>query len=208
MKEEKDYIQDIAEIRSMMERSSKFLSLSGWAGIMAGIYALSGAYFAYKYLNFNPDAIIYSPVNSGNLSSDFSKTIFLAIIILIMALGTAVFLSGRKAGKRGEKLWNSTSKRLLINMAIPLVTGGLLILVLINQGFIGLIAPFTLIFYGLALYNAGKFTYDEVKILGLIQIGLGLLGSWFAEYGLLCWATGFGLVHIIYGIYIHYRYEK
>lgn len=208
MKEKKDYIQDIAEIRSMMERSSKFLSLSGWAGIMAGIYALSGAYVAWKFLNFNPDQIIYSPRIAADLSSDFLKVILLAIIILILALGTAIFLSFKKAGKRGEKLWNSTSKRLLIDMAVPLIVGGLLILILITQRFIGLVAPFTLLFYGLALYNAGKFTYDEVKILGLIQIGLGLLGTNFIEYGLILWATGFGVVHIIYGIYIHFRYEK
>lgn len=208
MKEEKDYIQDIAEIRTMMERSSKFLSLSGWAGIMAGIYSLSGAYVAWKFLDFNPDEIIVSPIIPGNLFSDFMKVILLAITILILALGTAIFLSFKKAGKRGEKLWNSTSKRLLIDMAIPLIVGGLLILILINRGFIGLVAPFTLLFYGLALYNAGRFTYDEVKILGLIQIGLGLLGSYFIEYGLLLWATGFGLVHIIYGIFIHLRYEK
>jgi len=208
MKEEKDYIQDIAEIRSMMERSSKFLSLSGWAGIMAGIYALSGAFVAWKFLNFNPDEIIYSSLNPGNLPAGLLQVILLAIAILILALGTAVILSYKKAVKSGEKLWNSTSKRLLINMAVPLITGGMLVLMLINYGFTGLMAPFTLVFYGLALYNAGKFTYDEVKILGLIQIGLGLLGSFFVEYGLLCWASGFGLVHIIYGIYIHYKYEK
>ena len=208
MKEEQDYIRDIADIRSMMERSSRFLSLSGWAGIMAGIYALSGAFIAYKFLDFNPDAIVYSTINSVNLYPGLLNVIFLAIIILILALGTAIFLSYRKADKKGEKLWNPTSKRLLINMAVPLIAGGLLILILISKGLIGLIAPFTLIFYGLALYNAGKFTYEVVKILGLIEIGLGLIGAYFVGYGLLFWALGFGVVHIIYGIYIHYRFEK
>ncbi len=119
-----------------------------------------------------------------------------------------MFLSYKKANKKGEKLWNPTAKRLLINMAVPLIVGGLLILILIFKGLIGLIAPFTLLFYGLALYNASKFTYEEVKSLGLIQIGLGLIGSYIVEYGLLLWALGFGLIHIIYGIYLHYRYEK
>jgi uncharacterized membrane protein len=136
------------------------------------------------------------------------KVIFLAIIILILAIGTAIFLSYKKANKRGEKLWNATAKRLLMNMAVPLVAGGLLILVLISKGLIGLIAPFTLIFYGLALYNASKFTYQEVKSLGLVQIGFGLISAYFVGYGLLFWALGFGLVHIIYGIYMHYRYER
>jgi hypothetical protein len=203
MREEQDYIRDIADIRSMMERSSKFLSLSGWAGIMAGIYALSGAYIAWKFFDFNPDAIVYCPIKLNILN-----VILLAIIILILATGTAIFLSYKKAEKKGEKLWNTTSKQLLINMAVPLSTGGLLILILISLGLIGLIAPLTLLFYGLALYNAGKFTYEVVKILGLIEVVLGLAGSYFVEYGLLFWAFGFGIVHIIYGIYIHYRYEK
>ncbi len=207
MKEEQDYIRDIAEMRSMMERTSKFLSLSGLAGMMAGLYALSGAYIAYKFFNFNPDEIVYS-TTSGSLSSSLLKVIFLAFIILILAIGTAMFLSYKKANKKGEKLWNATAKRLLINMAVPLIVGGLLILILISKGFIGLIAPFTLLFYGLALYNASKFTYEEVRSLGLIEIGLGLISSYFVGYGLLFWALGFGVVHIIYGIYMHYRYKR
>jgi len=208
MKVERDYTRDIAEMRSLMERSSKFLSLSGLAGIMAGIYALAGAYIAYKFLNFNPDKIVYSVLKPVSLYADLFKVILLAIIILILAIGTAILLSFKKAHKRREKLWNPTAKRLLIHMAIPLIAGGLLILILISKGLIGLIAPFTLLFYGLALYNAGKFTYEEVKSLGLIEIGLGLISSYFVEYGLLFWTVGFGVVHIIYGIYMHYRYER
>lgn len=208
MKKEQDYIRDIAEIRSMMERSSKFLSLSGLAGIMAGIYALSGAYMAYKIFYFNPDQIVDSALKSGSLSTGLVKVIFLAILILILAIGTAILLSCKKATKRGERAWNATSRRLLANMAVPLVAGGILILISISKDLIGLIAPLTLLFYGLALYNASKFTYDEVKSLGMIQIGLGLISSYFIEYGLLFWAMGFGVVHIVYGIYMHYRYER
>lgn len=208
MKEEEDYIRDIAEIRSIMERSSKFLSLSGWAGIMAGIYALSGAYIAYTFFNFNPDEIVYGTINSGSVSSSLLKVILVAITILILAFATAIFFSYKKAAKKGENLWNATAKQLLINMAVPLIVGGLLILMLIAKGLIGLIAPFSLLFYGLAVYNASKFTYEEVKILGLFQIGLGLISSYFVEYGLVCWALGFGVVHIIYGIYMNYKYER
>ncbi len=208
MKGKQDYIQDIAEMRSMMERSSKFLSLSGLAGIMAGIYALLGAYIAYKFFYFNPEESEYSTIQSGNLSADLLKVILLALIILILAIGTAIFLSYKKANKRGEKLWNPTARRLLINMSVPLITGGLLILILISKGLIGFIAPFTLIFYGLALYNASKFTYEEVRSLGLIEIGLGLISSYFVGYGLIFWALGFGVFHIFYGIYMHYKYER
>jgi hypothetical protein len=208
MKEEQDYLKDIAEMRSMMERSSKFLSLSGLAGVMAGIYALAGAYIAYAIFHFNPDPVVDSSLPPVGVPADLLKIILLALVVLVLSIGTAILLSYKKAAKRQEKFWDATAKRLLINMAVPLIAGGLLILVLIAKGLVGFIAPFTLLFYGLALYNASKFTYEEVKGLGIVQMGLGLIGACFIEYGLLCWAVGFGLVHIVYGIYLHYRYER
>lgn len=205
MKKEQDYIQDLAEIRAMMERSSKFLSLSGWAGIMAGIYALAGSYIAYAYLDFHPDELIYTPLES---SYNLWKVILLALIVLVLALGTAIFFSSKKAHKRGEKLWNPTAKQLLIFMMVPLIVGALLILLTISKGLVGLIAPFSLLFYGLALFNASRYTYKEVKILGLTEISLGLISCYFLEYALLFWALGFGIIHIIYGIHMNYKYEK
>lgn len=203
MRNQKDYIEDLTEIRSMMERSSKFLSLSGWAGIMAGIYALAGAWVAGSIYKFNPEKI-----EAGKLQTNMSAVVILSILVLILAISTAVYLSYKKAAGKGEKLWNASSRRLLTNLFVPLFAGGILIIVLLSKGFIGLIAPLSLLFYGLALYNAGKFTYDEVKILGLIQMALGLAGAYFVEYGLLLWAVGFGAVHIIYGIYMHFRYDR
>ena len=203
MKKEKDYIQDIAEIRSMMERSSKFLSLAGWAGIMAGIYALAGAYVAYSVFDFNPQEL-----SSGISAQGLKQMILLGLAILWLAIGSAVFLSSNKAKKKGEKVWNPTAKRLLLNMAVPLVAGGILLLVLIGHGLTGLLAPVSLIFYGLALFSAGRYTFREIKTLGLIQILLGLAASWFIGYGLLLCALGFGVFHIIYGILMHFNYER
>ncbi|HEX8356364.1 MAG TPA: hypothetical protein VF610_03090 [Segetibacter sp.] len=206
MKDEQDYIQDIAEMRSMMERSSRFLSLSGLSGIMAGLYALAGAFIAYEFLHFRTDETAYTAGESTSVQ--WQHLIYLALLIFILAVGTAMFLSYKNANKRHERLWNATARRLVINMAVPLVAGGLLILIMISKGFIGLVAPFTLLFYGLALYNASKYTYEEMRSLGIIEIVLGLLSAYFVTYGLLFWAVGFGVVHIIYGIYMHYRYEK
>ncbi len=208
MKEERDYIRDITEIRSMMERSSKFLSLSGWAGVMAGLYALSGAYVAYNAFRFDPDSVEYNSQAAGSSAGNLMYISLIAAAVLILSIGTAILFSYRKAGKKGEKLWNATARQLVMSMAVPLLTGGLLILILIAHGLVGLALPSSLLFYGLALFNAGKFTYAEVKFLGLIQIVLGLISACFVEYGLLLWAVGFGIFHIVYGIYIHYKYEK
>lgn len=208
MMEQQDYFRDIADIRSMMERTTKFLSLSGWAGVMAGIYALAGAYIAYSVLEFNPDAVNYAYVSQEGLSGGFVKLIVLGFLILVLAIATAIYFSKQKADQRNEKIWNATSRRLISNMAVPLFTGGLLILIFISKGLLGLIAPMTLLFYGISIYLAGRFTYAEVKAMGLIQIILGLLAACFIEYSILLWALGFGVLHIIYGGYLHFKYEK
>lgn len=206
MDQQDDYIKDIVEIRSMMERTTKFLSLSGWAGIMAGVYGLAGAGLAYKVFGFNPDDILY--VSFSEAGHSLMNIILLALAILVLAIGTAVYLSRNKAIKRGERVWNPTSRRMLINMAVPLVVGGLFILILISKGLIGLIAPTTLIFYGLSLYIAGKYTFEDIKVLGLLQITLGLISAYYIGYSIILWAVGFGFGHIVYGIYVHYKYEK
>jgi len=207
MKSELDYIRDIGEMRSMMERTTKFLSLSGLAGVIAGIYAIAGTLIVYKVFDYNPGATGSANI-TGAPNADFRKVVFLALIILVLAIATAMYLSFRKAAKAGEKFWNATARRLLLNMAVPLVAGGLVLIILIARGFIAFVIPFSLLFYGFALYNASKFTYEEVRSLGLIQIFLGLSSLVFPEYGLLFWGLGFGVFHIIYGVYMHYRYER
>lgn len=202
MIKEKDYIKDLAEIRQMMERSSKFISLSGWAGILAGIYALVAAYIAYTLFNFKPGE------ESSITPSDMLNVILLALALLVLALTTAVFLSYKSASKRSEPIWNATSRRLLLNMAVPLVTGGIFLIIMISQSHFNMLSSISLIFYGLALYNAGNFTYKEVKILGVIQIILGLISACFISWALLIWAAGFGLMHIVYGIYIQVKYKR
>lgn len=208
MNSERDYTKDIAEIRSMMERSTKFLSLSGWAGVLAGLYALAGTYIAGVFFSFQPDALSY-PINAtGDNVMGLPPVVGLAVVILVMAIGTAIILSGQKAKIENQTIWNPTSKRMITNMAYPLVSGGILILILIGEGLAGLAAPLTMIFYGLALINASVTTFKEVRSFGILMILLGLAGVYFTEYSLWLWGFGFGILHIVYGIYLHIKYER
>lgn len=208
MKSEEKYIQDITEIRSMMERTSKFLSLSGLSGIMAGVYALVGAYIAYRLFYVESGSVLYNTIDRQDLTANVENLIILAGVVLILAVGTAVVLSFNKSKKDGGKLWNSAAKHVVINMSIPLITGGIFIMILISKGLYAMLAPTTLLFYGLALVNASKFTFEELRSLGIVQVILGLFAAYFVEFGLLFWALGFGLMHILYGIVMHLKYEK
>lgn len=208
MKTEQEYINDLKEIRSMMERSTRFLSLTGWSGIMAGIYALIGAFVGYTLYFENKEQLIYNTLDAAAMNDKSLQFFFLAAAVLVLAIGTAIFLSWRKSKHTGEPLWNAAARRLAVNLMIPLASGGVFILILFSKGLFGLIAPVSLIFYGLALVNASKFTFEEVKYFGIIEIILGLIASYFIGYGLLFWAIGFGFLHIVYGVYMHLKYER
>lgn len=202
MKKQKNYQEDLTAIRELMERSSKFFSLSGWSGFMAGLYALAGAAFVY--------ARGYSSVFSGNeiRKEDEVSIALTAGVVLLLTLLTAWFLSMRKAQSKGEIFWNPVTKRWLVNLAIPLMAGGLLMLIFVLKNQWEWLPGLALIFYGLSLVNAGKFTYDEIRSLGIIQLILGLAAARYPALGLIFWTIGFGLMHIIYGLYMHLKHEK
>ena len=203
----KNYLQDIQEIKHMMNQSSRFISLSGLSGILAGIYCLIGAFLAYRTIYFDTSSLGgYQDL----VISEFAviKLLCIATFVIFLSLITAIVLSIRKAKKTNEKVWNIATRRLLINFFIPLATGGFFIIFLIEKNIFGLVAPLTLIFYGLSCVNASKYTLGDVRYLGITMIILGLISTWFLGYGLLFWALGFGVCHILYGSVMYFKYEK
>lgn len=207
MKANADYEKDIATIRSMMERSSKFLSLSGLSGILAGIYALIGATIAHNRL-VDPDAPLQYRIDAAQEPDTRTQLIALATVILVLSVTTAIWLSSRKARKQGQRLWNPTSRIIAMNFLVPLVAGGLFILAMLFTGHFALAAPACLIFYGLGLVNASANTFTEVRALGFCQIALGLLAAAMPGYGLTFWAIGFGVLHVVYGAVMHKKYGQ
>lgn len=215
MDKHSEHLENLSEIRSLMERSSRFISLSGLSGVAAGIFAIIGALAAYWYLGANPRSqdtrhyYEFAWTSSGELNIDF-YTFFVtdAMLVLAASLFVGSMLTIRSSRKKGYAIWGPTAKRLLINLLIPLITGGLFCLVLFYHGLVGMVAPATLIFYGLALINASKYTLDDIRYLGICEIALGLVSSIFIGWGLVFWTIGFGLLHIIYGLVMYNKYEK
>ncbi len=197
-----NYLRDIQDIKKMMDRSSQFLSLSGMAGIMAGIYALAGALLANAVIERHAGEYIIIE------SYTFLRIAAIAAAVLVLSVATAFFLSAAKAKRNGETLWTSASRRLAINFLIPLVTGGIFAVLLIRDRHFGLIVPVTLIFYGLSCLNASKYTVRDVRYLGVTVILIGLLSTAYPGYGLEFWALGFGICHIVYGAMMYYKYDR
>jgi hypothetical protein len=216
MDKQNEHLENLSEIRSLMERSSRFISLSGLSGVAAGVFAIIGAIAAYFYLGgMNASSAgekayyEYARTATGEGNTDFYAFFFTdAVAVLGLSLISGCVLTIRKAKKKGQSIWDATAKRLLINLLIPLITGGLFCLVLLSHGLVGLVAPATLIFYGLALLNASKYTLNDIRYLGIFEIALGLIASVYLGYGLIFWTIGFGLLHIVYGIVMYNKYEK
>ncbi len=199
-------LQDLSTIRSMMERASRFLSLSGLSGVSAGIAALAGAWLAAGAIGGTA-----VPVPEELLVRSLSPRTFLIIdasVVLVLALGLSVLFSRRMARKKGMPIWSSATKFVLVSLAIPLAAGGAFCLILVHNGIFFLIPSAMLVFYGLALFNAGTYTVGEVRYLGILEIILGLLAAVWAEHGLAFWAIGFGVLHILYGTLLYAKYEK
>jgi hypothetical protein len=194
-----------------MEESSRFLSLSGLSGVFAGILAITGALVAW-FLILSNGSIHYDEYFRSLSPKEISilrwQLIADASVVLILSILFALYFSARKARKAGKKLWTPVTRRLLVNFSIPLATGGLFVIILFSQNHVQLIAPGMLIFYGLALINAGKFTFGEVFYLGLLEIITGLASAIFPELGIFFWTFGFGILHIAYGLFMYRKYES
>jgi len=217
MTEKEEQLGHLSEIRNLMEKSSRFLSLSGLTGIFAGVYALIGAYLVYSDFNIissDTASVSYSEfIETANTGTDsvilkIQSLFIIGAIVLVLSLVTGYIFTTRKAKKQNLNVWDSTTKRMVVSLSIPLIAGGIFCLILIKHEVVGLIAPATLIFYGLALLNASKYTFNDIKYLGVLEIILGLVSAYYIGRGLLFWAVGFGVLHIVYGTVMYFKYDQ
>lgn len=206
-REQSDSIETLEQIRQMMERSTRFLSLSGWSGVWAGMVALSGAAVAHSKL------VRYSGTGFPDMRSSSivfqTQLLALAGVTFMLALAGAIYFTVRKNKRSGSKGWNQASRRMLLNLGIPIAVGGVFVLAFVARGDWYYAAPASLIFYGLALVNSSKYTVSDIRYLGMTEVILGCISlALHPTYSLYLWATGFGLLHIIYGILMWRKYDR
>jgi len=206
---DQESLETLRDIKRIMERSSRFLSLSGFSGIIAGICALAGAWLAkYKleqYYSRYDERTFFDGHDFNDLKNEL---LLIAGIVLVLALSLSFFFTWRKAKRSHVSIWNHTSKKLLVNMIIPLAAGGFFILAMLQYNDWRFVAPACLVFYGLALVNSSKYTFTDIRYLGFLEIILGLINTQYIGYGLYFWAAGFGVLHIVYGIIMWWKYER
>jgi hypothetical protein len=210
MENKHEQLEALKDIRHMMQQSTRFLSLSGLSGVLAGIYALIGAYFGHELIRDYTRHYSYAAGDREIYLQTMFKGFLICALVLGASLLTAFIFTKRKADKNKQSMFDHTALRLLVNMAIPLGAGGLFCLALILKGLTALefVAPSMLIFYGLALVNASKYTIHDIRYLGCLQVLLGLIASFYSNHGILFWAIGFGGLHIVYGSIMWFKYDR
>jgi len=214
MSQQSHPLETLRDIKQMMERSSRFISLSGFSGIAAGACALVGAWFANNVIAKSKysDASISVVHDDDNRISigDWmgNQLVQIATITFLAAFVLAFFFTYLRSKKANIPIWGATARRLMINVMIPMLAGGIYLIKLVENHVYSLIAPGCLLFYGLALLNASKYTLPEIKYLGYAQILLGIINLWFIGSGIYFWALGFGALHIIYGTVMWWKYER
>lgn len=202
MNEHQQSLQELHHIKQMMEKSSRFISLSGLSGISAGICALIGYFLAVETFSK------YVHETDFNYETLIRQLITISASVLIVALISAFIFTYLRSKKNNVPMWGATTYRLLFNLSIPLFVGGVFLLRILQMQHYFLIAPTCLLFYGLALVNASRYTLIEIRYLGYCELILGIINLWIPGYSLIFWATGFGLLHIFYGAFMWWKYER
>lgn len=197
--EKSEALNTLNEIRDMMAKSSKVLSLSGTSSVFVGVFAIIASYIANCILE-----------NASLAQSEKTIALLSEGALLLCICITTVFLFSKKKANKNNMAFrlDQTTKQMLWHFALPLMVGGILCLALVMNAFYGLTSSMMLIFYGLALYNASSYTYSNAKFLGYANIILGLIDCATGNHAILFWALGFGVCHIIYGIFFYFKHER
>lgn len=203
--ENKEAINTLNEIKDLMEKSSRFQSIDGWSIIIIGILASIVSAGAWLLLLPHPQLEWLPASCNGILINSPYRTLIASICALVL-LGisflTVSLMSYRKVKKqKGSFSFDQTIRRPLFHFCVPMIAGGLFCLAMLLQGHYGLTSTFMLVFYGLALLNASHYTHRSIALLGYGELLLGIIDCFVVTHAILFWFFGFGLLHILFGIY-------
>ena len=202
--ENKEALNTLHEIKELMEKSSRFQSINGWSIIIIGLLASvvsAGActlLLPHEGLSWMPEGwnglLINSPYRTLIASA-------CAVALLVVSFAVVCFGSYRLMKRQGDFVFGKTIRRPLFHFSVPMVVGGLLCVAMLLQGHYGLTSTFMLVFYGLALLNASHYTSRSIALLGYCELVLGVVDCFVVSHAILFWFLGFGLLHIVFGIY-------
>lgn len=177
-------VDDLRFIRRTMERGPAFTAVPGWGGVGMGVTALLAA--AVGATRTTPEA-------------------WLAIwlIAAVVAVGIGAWAMVRKARRAGFPLFSGSGRKFLLGFLPPALAGAILTLALYRSGATPLIPGMWLLLYGVAVAAAGTFSVRVVPVMGACFMILGVVALLApAGWGDVLLGTGFGGLHVAFGVHI------
>jgi hypothetical protein len=183
---------------------SRYRALSGLSWLFSGLVVLAAVAFAWVYLDYSYEGRFDHDQLFGNLEAIPPEYVQVlgtaAVVFLVLAAATMAFFNRRKARRLGLPVWNDAAWKMALAFVVPVVTGAAWGIILVfKYGLFGLVAPLTLLFYGLGLTQASTHTLPALRYLGLAEIGLGLVSCFLTRETLIFWGLGFGVFHVLFG---------
>jgi hypothetical protein len=175
-------------IRSSMESAGSFTAVPGRGGVVMGVTALVAAVAAH--LSASPRLWL------GVWMSE-----------AILALGIGLGFSWRKASRNSTPLLSKPFRRFVLALAPSVFAGALLTFSLYHGNMRPLIPAMWLLLYGAGVTSGGAFSVRVVPVMGMSFLALGSIAAFApATWADALLATGFGGLHILFGLAIARRY--
>jgi hypothetical protein len=180
-------MDNLSFIRSTMERATAFTAVPGWGGVAMGITALMATWVAH------------------GLPSREWLVVWLSASALALTIGGSTM--ALKARRAGTSVLSYSGRRFVLSYVPPLAVGALLTFVLVRAGLYAALPGTWLLLYGTGVVTGGAFSVRVVPIMGLCFMALGAIALLApAAWGEGLMATGFGGLHILFGLIIARRY--
>lgn len=181
-------MDDLSFIRRTMEHATAFTAVPGWGGVAMGATALVAAALADR----------------SATPSEWLAPWLVASVVALLIGGWAMAMKARRAG---TTVFSYSGRRFVLSFLPPLAVGALLTAALAQAGQHQALPGTWLLLYGTGVVTGGAFSIRVVPIMGICFALLGVV----ALFGQPSWgnalmATGFGGLHIVFGLLIARRY--
>ncbi|MDX1579498.1 MAG: hypothetical protein R3266_13515 [Gemmatimonadota bacterium] len=166
-------------IRRTMESASSFTAVSGWGLIAVGLVGLAAAWVAWS-TGEPAELMVWLPT-------------------VVIAIAVAMVANAWKARRLEVPLWSGSFRKLAWVMMPVIAAGGMLTWALAENGQMALVPGTWLALYGAGITAGGTLSVRAIRTMGLVLLVLGGVAFARPAWNAALLATGFGLVHLVFG---------
>jgi len=190
-------LRALADIRAVIDRTTRYSTFSALSGFIAGSAALIGSGGCGAYRRF----VGTQPGAGLNFVMVWSAVLAIAALAQIV-------LTTLKARQRGEAVWTPIARTAFASMLGPGLAGLAGSAIFVQTGRFDMLAGLWLLFYGCGLWAVSFFAPLFLRVLGVGYMILGLYAWLKPEMAALWLGLGFGVLHFVFGAVVLARYQK